>query len=104
VGAEHATHEAVQAGAKYHTSLAMQRFVALHTERLQVFQLPRYSPEYNSIEKLWRKVHNEGTHVQYFPTFQALPDKVERALLTFAHTPKEILSLCSLPPELTKVA
>ena len=94
----------IQDGAKYHTSLAMQRFFALHTERLLVFQLPSYSPDYNPIEKLWKKVKKEGTHLQYFPTFQALTDTVEQALLTFANTPKEILSLCSLPTGLAKVA
>jgi len=33
-----------QDGAKYHTSVAMQRFFALHTARLTVFQLPSDSP------------------------------------------------------------
>ena len=94
----------IQDGARYHTSAAMQRFFALHTERLMVFQLPSYSPDYNPIEKLWKQVKKEGTHLQYFPTFEALTDKVEHALLKFANTPKEILSLCSLPTELAQVA
>ena len=94
----------IQDGARYHTSAAMQRFFALHTERLMVFQLPSYSPDDNPIEKLWKKVKKEGTHLQYFPTFEALTDKVEHALLKFANTPKEILSLCSLPTELAQVA
>jgi transposase len=94
----------IQDGARYHTSTAMQRFFALHTERLTVFQLPSYSPDYNPIEKLWKKVKKEGTHLQYFPTFEALTDTVEHALLKFANTPAEILSLCSLPTEMTKAA
>jgi transposase len=94
----------IQDGAKYHTSAAMQRFFALHTARLTVFQLPSYSPDYNPIEKLWKKVKKEGTHLHYFPTFEALTDTVEQALLKFANTPKEILSLCSLPTELAMVA
>jgi transposase len=94
----------IQDGAKYHTSAAMQRFFARHTMRLTVFQLPSYSPDYNPIEKLWKKVKKEGTHLQYFPTFEALTDKVEHALLKFANTPEEILSLCSLPTEMAKVA
>ena len=94
----------IQDGAKYHTSAAMQRFFAAHTERLTVFQLPSYSPDYNPIEKLWKKVKKEGTHLHYFPTFEALTDKVEHALLKFANTPAEILALCSLPTELVKAA
>jgi hypothetical protein len=49
-------------------------------------------------------VKKEGTHLQYFPTFEALTDTVEHALLKFANTPEEILSLCSLPTEMAKVA
>lgn len=94
----------IQDGARYHTSVAMQRFFALHTKRLTVFQLPSYSPDYNPIEKLWKKVKKEGTHLQYFPTFEALTDRVEHALLKFAKTPAEILSLCRLPTELAQVA
>jgi transposase len=94
----------IQDGAKYHTSAAMQHFFARHTKRLTVFQLPSYSPDYHPIEKLWKKVKKEGTHLQYFPTFEALTDKVEHALLKFAHTPEEILSLCSLPTEMAQVA
>jgi len=94
----------IQDGARYHTSAVLQRFFALHTPRLTVFQLPSYSPDYNPIEKLWKKVKKEGTHLQYFPTFEALTDKVEHALLKFANTPEEILSLCSLPTELAQAA
>lgn len=94
----------IQDGAKYHTSAAMQRFFARHTERLTVFQLPSYSPDYNPIEKLWKKVKKDGTHLQYFSTFEALTNKVEQALLKFANTPEEILSLCSLPTALAKAA
>ena len=71
---------------------------------MTVFPLPSYSPDYHPIEKLWKKVKKAGTPLQYFPTFEALTDTVEQALLKFAHTPEEILSLCSLPTELAKVA
>jgi transposase len=94
----------IQDGARYHTSAALQRFFARHTERLTAFQLPSYSPDDNPIEKLWKNVKKEGTHLHSFPTFEALTDTVERALLKFANTPAEILTLCSLPTELVKAA
>jgi transposase len=94
----------IQDGARYHPSVALQRFFALHRERLMVFQLPSYAPDYHPIEKLWKKVKKEGTHVPYCPTFQALTDQVEHALLTFAHTPEEMLALCSLPTALAQAA
>ena len=94
----------IQDGAKYHTSTETKAFFAQQTARLQVFQLPTYSPDYNPIEKLWKKIKQQDTHLHYFPTFEALTDKVEQALLKFANIPEEILALCSLPTELAQAA
>ena len=94
----------IQDGAKYHTSAATRAFFAQHAARLTVFQLPSYSPDYNPIEKLWKKIKQEETHLHYFPTFAALTEKVEQALLKFANAPAEILALCGLPVELAKAA
>ena len=79
-------------------------FFAQQTARLQVVQLPTYSPDYNPIEKLWKKIKQQETHLHYFPTFEALTNKVEQALLKFANRPEEILALCSLPTELAQAA
>lgn len=83
----------IQDGAKYHTSAEMRRFFSKRQSRLTVCDLPSYSPDYNPIEKLWKKVKKEGTHLHYFPTFQDLVEKVEEALIFFKNTAKEILSL-----------
>ena len=61
-------------------------------------QLPTYSPDYNPIEKLWKKIKQQETHLHYFPTFEALTDKVEQALLKFANIPEEILALAACRP------
>ena len=94
----------IQDGAKYHTSAETKAFFAQQTTRLQVFQLPTYSPDYNPIEKLWKKIKQQETHLHYFPTFEALTEKVEQALHTFANIPEAILTLCSLPTELAQAA
>jgi len=94
----------IQDGAQYHTSAGTKAFFAQQTARLEVFQLPSYSPDYKPIEKLWKKVKKDGTHLQYFPPFEALTAKVEHALLKCANAPEEILSLCSLPTELAQAA
>jgi transposase len=94
----------IQDGARYHTSAETKAFFAQQAPRLQVAQLPTYSPDYNPIEKLWKKIKQQDTHLHYFPTFEALTEKVEQALLTFTNAPEEILALCSLPTELAKVA
>jgi len=94
----------IQDGAKYHTSAETKAFFARQTARLQVVQLPTYSPDYNPIEKLWKKIKQQDTHLHYFPTFEALTEKVEQALLKFTNAPEEILALCSLPTELAQAA
>jgi transposase len=93
-----------QDGARYHTSAAMKLFFEQHADRLTVFQLPSYSPDYNPIEKLWKKIKQQETHLHYFPTFAALTERVEQALIKFANAPREILALCSLPAELALAA
>lgn len=94
----------IQDGARYHTSAETKAFFAQQTARLQVVQLPTYSPDYNPIEKLWKKIKQQDTHLHYFPTFEALTEKVEQALLKFTNTPEEILALCGLPAELAQAA
>ena len=80
-------------GVRYHTSAAMKAFFEQRSDRLTVFQLPSYSPDFNPIEKLWKKVKEHGTHLCHFPSFEALKDKVEETLLAFKHAPAEVLSL-----------
>ena len=94
----------IQDGAKYHTSAETQDFFQQHATRLEVFQLPTYSPDYNPIEKLWKKIKEQETHLHYFPTFTTLTEKVEQALVKFANAPQEILALCRLPAELALAA
>jgi transposase len=83
----------IQDGARYHTSQAMQDFFKAHAARLTIEQLPSYSPDFNPIEHLWKKVKKEATHLKYFPDFSQLQAEVDRALLYFAQTPSEITVL-----------
>ena len=83
----------IQDGAKYHTSKAVNNFFEKQKNRLTVFQLPSYSPDYNPIEKLWKKIKEKGTHLKYFPTFQELKNKVQETLILFDNTPEEVLSI-----------
>ena len=83
----------IQDGARYHTSKAMEQFFAQHTNRLTVFQLPTYSPDFNPIEYLWRNIKKQATHLRYFPTFADLQQKVDDKLRYFARTPARIKNL-----------
>ena len=83
----------IQDGARYHTSKAMQAFFETHANRLTLEQLPAYSPDFNPIEHLWKKAKKEATHLKHFPEFTDLQQEVDRALLYFAQTPREITVL-----------
>jgi transposase len=83
----------IQDGARYHTSRFMNEFFAAHADRLTKYQLPSYSPDFNPIEFLWKKIKKRATHLKFFADFAALLQKVDEALLHFAHLPSEITSL-----------
>lgn len=83
----------IQDGAKYHTSKSTRAFFASRAERLTVYQLPSYSPDYNPIEYLWRKVKKEATHNKYFAVFEQLIHSVDKTLAAFTERAQEVLSL-----------
>jgi transposase len=83
----------IQDGAKYHTSKAMRQFFAAHQDRITVYLLPSYSPDYNPIEYLWKNVKQEATHNQYFPEFELLTLSVDQALAYYASHPGEVKNL-----------
>ena len=83
----------IQDGARYHTSKVMRQFFDTHADRLTIEQLPAYSPDFNPIEHLWKKVKKAATHLKHFPQFTQLQEEVDRALLHFAQTPHEITVL-----------
>jgi len=83
----------VQDGARYHTSAAMREFFEGQQARLQVYQLPAYSPDYNPIEYLWRKSKRRATHNKYFAEFAKLGEAVDEALSYFSQQPQQILGL-----------
>jgi transposase len=86
----------IQDGARYHTSKATREFLEQHKERLTVYQLPSYSPDYNPIEYLWKKVKTQATHNRYFAEFASLVKSVDQALKVLATQSTEILRLMGI--------
>lgn len=80
-------------GAPYHRSAAVREFLAKHEHRITAHKLPSYSPDFNPIEKLWKKIKEKGTHLVYFPTFDSLVKKVHDVLGVFDHAKQEVLAL-----------
>jgi hypothetical protein len=83
-------------GAKYHTSRVTQKFLAEHRARITECRLPSYSPDYNPIEYLWRKVKKEATHNKYFEKFEQIVMSVDETLAYFATQAEAVLGLFGL--------
>src|SRR5262245_31043142 len=77
----------IQDGARSHTSQAMQQFVNAHAARLTMEQLPSYSPDFNPIEHLWKKVKKDASHLKYFPEFIHLSGGRPRAAAFCPYSP-----------------
>jgi transposase len=83
-------------GAKYHTSKVTQKFLAEHRDRITECRLPSYSPDYNPIEFLWRKVKKAATHNKYFEQFEQIIVSVDKAMAYFAQQTEAVLGLFGL--------
>lgn len=80
----------IQDGAKYHTSYATRAFFDTHRDRLTVYQLPSYSPDFNPIEHLWHVVRQDATHNKYFAQFADVITAVETGLQTLQQQPQRV--------------
>ncbi len=85
----------IQDGARYHRSKKVKTFISKNKARLTVETLPAYSPDFNPIEKLWKKIKQGATHLKYFPTFDDLVVTVDEALGNFENFRDEVISLFS---------
>ena len=80
-------------GAPYHRSQAVKRFCTAHRERLTVEPLPAFSPDYNPIEKLWKKTKKEATHLKYFKTFDELRASVLKAFHNYLKDASQVIGV-----------
>ena len=83
----------IQDGARYHTSKSTRQFFEKHHQSLTVCQLPSYSPDYNPIEYLWKKIKARATHDKYFAKFEHLVSSVDKALAFFTERCQDVLDL-----------
>jgi transposase len=81
----------VQDNASYHKDPDMKAWYQTQSKRLEVCPLPRYSPEFNAMERIWQFTRKEATHNRYFPTvlelcgslFSLFADIIEQPALIF---------------------
>lgn len=79
--------------AKFHKSEKVKIFIEENKARLTVHYLPAYSPDFNPIEGLWKKIKKATTHNVYFETLDELWDALVKELKKYRDEPSEIRSL-----------
>jgi transposase len=85
----------IEDGAKYHNGPDARNFKErMESEgKLFVHRLPSYSPDYNPIEKLWRKTKRDATHCKYFPTFDDLRNAVMNAFEKYMRDATKVIGV-----------
>lgn len=57
-------------------------------------RLPPYSPDLNPIEQVWRVARRENTHNRFFPSLEALKEKVGSAFDAWSRPNDQLRKLC----------
>ena len=83
----------IQDNASYHTHPEVARWFEQEQRRLVVFDLPKYSPEFNAQERLWRYIRREATHNRYFETPAALCTSLFTTFADMQRHPEKIAGL-----------
>ncbi len=79
--------------ASYHTHPELQAWYQAQSQRLVVCPLPKYSPEFNAVERIWHFTRKEATHNHYFPTVQDLCATLFSTFANIKRHPELILGL-----------
>lgn len=58
----------IQDNASYHTHPEVWAWFKEERRRIEVFPLPKYSPEFNAQERLWHYTRRHATHNRFFET------------------------------------
>jgi hypothetical protein len=82
--------------AKYHHAKLHQTWRTEQEPNFVLDYLPPYSPELNPAERLWKRTRRQCIHNVYFPTLQALIEKVDQQFAAWSEPNGELARLCAL--------
>jgi hypothetical protein len=83
----------VHDNASYHKHPDIQAWYQTQSKRLEVCPLPRYSPEFNAMERIWQFTRREATHNRYFATVGELCESLFSLFADIQEHPALILGL-----------
>jgi transposase len=80
--------------AKAHHSKKLEPFLETNKNKLELEFLPKYSPDLNPQEDIWRKMRKTVTHNTFFETTKDLQRALIKFFRNFKLPSQEIMSLC----------
>ena len=80
----------IQDNAKYHKSEKVNSWLSENSNKILAYYLPPYSPEFNAIEKIWRRVRKNNTHNRYFINENELLSTVVGASGSIQNNPQQV--------------
>lgn len=83
----------IQDNASYHKQAETYDWFNANRNRIEVFQLPAYSPEFNAIERLWHYTRMNATHNRYFDTPEELCNTLFYTFNDMQQNPDKIMGL-----------
>ncbi len=76
--------------AAYHRSPSVRKWLESHVDHIKLHPLPKYSPQFNATEYVWRKVKRLTTHNRYFPSVGQLKEELFRRFNRFQGNPASL--------------
>ena len=81
---------------RWHHAQSLKAWLYKHNDILNLCFLPPYSPELNSIERVWKLTRRLCTHNRYFPTLENLIDTVIDQFAQWEKPNDNLRRLCAI--------
>jgi transposase len=76
-----------------HQGTQITQFLKENQDRIELERLPAYSPKFNPIEKVWKKMKNKSFHNRYFKNEKMLIKTLRNCLKYYQENVDQVLSV-----------
>jgi transposase len=80
----------IQDNASYHKDSDVWQWFSDNRRRIEVFNLPKYSPQFNAVEKIWHHTRMHGTHNRYFTSQDELRSALTSTFRSIQSNPSQV--------------
>jgi len=77
--------------ASYHTKPEVEEWKIKNSKYVEVFNLPKYSPEFNAQERIWHHTRMKATHNRYYDTKEKLCEVLFSTFANIQKDPQEVM-------------